>query len=361
MMWNETPITTLLEIDYPIIQAGMAGGVTTPELIAEVSNAGGLGSLGAGYMKPEQMREAIQEVKRLTNKPFAVNIFIPEFDESSKETIEKANDQLRSYRSELGLNEQESADITSYSVSKKQYKEKLQIVVEENVSVCSFTFGLPSHEDIEHLKNNGMVLIGTATTVKEAKLNEEIGMDVVVMQGMEAGGHRGTFAGAFHSSQIGLVSLIPQAVDHVNIPIIAAGGIMDGRGILSMLVLGAAGVQMGTAFVTCLESGANPLHKLAILNSAEDQTVVTSVFSGKPARGIENEFIANMTDLFDDGHPGYPTLNSLTRSIRKEAAEQKRPELMSLWSGQSPRLSVTKTARELIVTSVKQVETIVKQ
>ena len=250
-MWNETPITTLLEIDYPIIQAGMAGGVTTPELVAEVSNAGGLGSLGAGYMKPEQMREAIQEVKRLTEKPFAVNIFIPELDQSSKETIDKTNDQLKSYRRELGLNELESADRTSYSVFQQQYTEKLQIVIEEKVPVCSFTFGLPSKEDVDLLKDKEVVLIGTATTVKEAMLNEENGMDLVVMQGMEAGGHRGTFAGAFHSSQIGLVSLIPQAVDHVDIPIIAAGGIMDGRGILSMLVLGAAGVQMGTAFVTC--------------------------------------------------------------------------------------------------------------
>jgi nitronate monooxygenase len=358
-MWFENKVTEELKINYPIIQAGMAGGITTPELVAAVSNAGGLGTLGAGYLSPSAMSESIQKIKKLTTNPFGVNIFIPEFPDVSDEQLEKSNRLLEPFRKELNL--------SSKSFSKPStslFNEQIQVVLENKVPVCSFTFGIPPKETIQQLKKEQIIVIGTATTVKEAILNEENGMDMVVVQGSESGGHRGTFSGSFENAMIGTMALVPQVVDQVSIPVIAAGGIMDGRGVLASLVLGANAVQMGTAFVTSLESGATEHHKGAILNATEEQLVVTSSFSGKPARGIQNQFITEMRK-HESSLPGYPVQNTLTKDIRSEAAKQNRPEWLSMWSGQSPRLSQKRSVKdimdEIVVKVSGQVENISKK
>lgn len=350
-MWNKNEITRLLKINYPIIQAGMAGGPTTPELIAAVSNAGGLGTLGAGYMTPEQMRQSIEKIRELTNKPFGVNVFIPEKPEVDDEKIKQSNQLLKPIRKKLKLSDPPVISRTSTDL----FLEQIKVILDYNVPVCTFTFGLPEREIIEQLKNHHITIIGTATTVKEAIIIEEEGMDIVVVQGSEAGGHRGSFATSFENSMIGTISLIPQVADHVHIPIIAAGGIMDSRGILAAMVLGAKAVQMGTAFLTCDESGANNLHKERILNSTEDETTITSAFSGKPARGIRNEFITLMKG---NEHllPDYPIQNQLTQDIRSEASKQLDSEWMSMWSGQSPRLSKKTSAHDLIKSIVWEIE-----
>ena len=352
-MWNKNDVTKTLGITYPIIQAGMAGGTTTPELIAAVSNAGGLGTLGAGYMKADDMKEAIRRIKELTDQPFGVNLFIPEESEISEEKVKRANDLLRPYREELHVSEPEVKEVSTANFDKQ-----IEVIIQEKIAVCSFTFGVPTLDTVQRLKAKNILVMGTATTVKEAVINEECGVDMVVMQGSEAGGHRGTFSGSFGDSMIGTMSLVPQAVDHVQIPVIAAGGIMDGRGVLAALTLGAQGVQMGTAFVTAIESGAKSQHIDAILRSTEDQTVITSVFSGKPARGIQNEFIAKMKP-YEDSLPDYPIMNTLTTGIRGEAAKQNRPEWIHLWSGQSPRLSKKQYVADLVSDIVSQVEKIV--
>lgn len=355
-MWYENKVTQKLKIKYPIIQAGMAGGITTPELVAAVSNAGGLGSLGAGYMTPEQLRSSILEIKQLTNKPFAVNLFIPENPNVSDEEVERANEWLRPFREQLHISEIPQVKKTNESTFEKQ----IAIIIEEQVPVCSFTFGIPPKEIVKQLKRRKIVVIGTATTVKEAISNEENGMDMVVVQGSEAGGHRGTFTGTFEDAMIGTMALVPQVVDHVDIPVIAAGGIMDGRGVLAALVLGAKAVQMGTAFVTSLESGATKIAKEAILSSDEDQTVVTSTFSGKPARGIKNDFIMKMKK-YEKELPKYPIQNTLTKQIRSEAAKQNRCEWMSLWCGQNLRSTKHQSATETISNILSQVDEIVKK
>ena len=178
------------------------------------------------------------------------------------------------------------------------------------------------------------------------------------MQGSEAGGHRGTFLGDFEMSMIGTMALVPQTKDHVNIPIIAAGGIMDGRGALAAFILGADAVQMGTAFVTTRESGAHPLYKQAIRESSENETTITKAFSGKPARGIRNAFIKSLEDK-EQHLPDYPIQNALTQEIRKEAARQNRPEYFSLWTGQHSRSSTDKHVEELIQSIVSQMESLV--
>ncbi|PIC66278.1 nitronate monooxygenase [Sporosarcina sp. P16a] len=353
-MWNKNDVTKKLGITYPIIQAGMAGGTTTPELIAAVSNAGGLGTLGAGYMKAEDMREAIKRIKALTDQPFGVNLFIPETAEVSTDKIRKANELLRPYREELQIAEPDVKQVSS-----ENFDKQVEVLIEEEITVCSFTFGVPSKENVRRLKEENIIVMGTATTVKEAIINEGYGVDMVVMQGSEAGGHRGTFSGSFGDSMIGTMSLIPQAVDHVQIPVIAAGGIMDGRGVLAALTLGAQAVQMGTAFVTAVESGAKTQHIDAILTSTEDQTVITSVFSGKPARGIQNDFIREIKP-YEEDLPDYPIMNTLTAGIRSEAAKQNRPQWIHLWSGQSPRLSARRNAAALLSRIVLQVETIIR-
>ncbi|MFD2922594.1 NAD(P)H-dependent flavin oxidoreductase [Halobacillus naozhouensis] len=349
-MWKQTRLTELLGIELPIIQAGMAGGITTPELVAAVSNAGGLGSLGAGYMDPDEMQTVIKSIKQKTHKPFAVNVFVPGKISSTSTQIDASNKLLQPYLKELGIQES-SGEI------KHVFEQQLEKIIEEHVQVCSFTFGLPPKEWINKLKANDIKLIGTATTVEEAILNEEAGMDAIVAQGYEAGGHRGTFNGSFQKSMIGTMSLVPQVVDKVSIPVVAAGGIMDARGLLASMMLGAQGIQMGTAFVTSKESSAKHQHKQAILTSSEDATVMTSAFSGKTARGIDNLFIKDMAP-YEHSLPDYPIQNSLTKEIRKTAAIQQKPQYMSLWSGQSPRLSREDRAEDILSAMVTEADSI---
>ncbi|TLS36039.1 NAD(P)H-dependent flavin oxidoreductase [Pseudalkalibacillus caeni] len=354
-MWkNET--AKRLQVRYPIIQAPMAGGVTSTSLVSAVSNAGCLGMIGAGYMSAEQLQEQIREVKALTENPFGVNLFIPGRYMTTDEKVALSNRLLDPLKKELSVHEK----TTNLPTAEKDYDNfanQLKVILDEGVPVCSFTFGIPSEEVIGQLKQANVTVVGTATTVKEAILNEKAGMNVVVVQGSEAGGHRGTFEESSEGSMIGLMSLVPQVVDQVNIPVIAAGGIMDGRGIKASFCLGAQGVQMGTAFLTCEESGANELHKKEILKATEDQTVITKAFSGKAARGIQNDFIETMK-AYEDSLPAYPVQNTLTKGIRKAAATQGKPAYMSLWSGQSPRLSKNQSVDELITGIVAQAESI---
>ncbi|MGV2621956.1 UNVERIFIED_CONTAM: nitronate monooxygenase [Halobacillus marinus] len=335
----------ILGLTYPIIQAGMAGGVTTPELVAAVSNTGALGSLGAGYMTGDALKTSVQRIKQLTNRPFAVNLFVPEYPTYSKAEMEEAERWLEPYRRELGV---EVSPIPEADMD--HFDRQVCILIEENVPIVSFTFGIPHRKTMERLKQEGIQLIGTATNVEEAVLNERSGMDMVVAQGSEAGGHRGTFLGSERGGMIGTISLVPQIFDQVTIPVIAAGGIMDSRGVRAAMALGASGVQMGTAFVTCKESGAHPRHKEAILGARETETAVTASFSGKPARGIENAFIRRMEGK---PHLPYPLQNSLTKPIRSAAAQNGDTRYMSLWSGQSPRLSDNRSAAEVIKSAME--------
>ncbi|MFO7288382.1 MAG: nitronate monooxygenase [Bacillota bacterium] len=345
-----TRVTQLLGIRYPIIQAGMAGGTTTPELVAAVSEAGGLGTLGAGYMSPDRMREAIRAIRKRTDRPFAVNLFIPEPFEEDRDRIEKAQRRLDRFRREMCL--PASPDPGKY---RESFEEQISVVLEERVPVFSFTFGVLPSEWVERLKGQGTVLIGTATTVEEGAILEASGVDMVVAQGSEAGGHRGTFTGSAAKGMVGLMSLVPQMVDRIRIPVIAAGGIMDGRGLAASLMLGAEGVQMGTAFLTCRESGANSVYRDAVRKGRDDGTVLTRSFSGKYARGLRNRFVSEM-EKYEEEWPDYPVQNALTRDIRREAARRGNPDLMSLWAGQSASLSRSLPAGELVRNVVREAQ-----
>lgn len=345
-----SPLTRKLNIMYPIIQAGMAGGITTPELVSAVSNAGGLGSIGAGYMTPENLRTSIQRTKELTNKPFAVNLFVPNEISASEQTIKKAAEQLQPFYESLSIQLDELP-----TTFQQPFEEQVTVILDEQVPIVSFTFGIPPQETINKLKKEDILLIGTATTVDEAIAQEDVGIDAVVAQGSEAGGHRGTFSSPFEQALIGTMSLVPQVVDHVSIPVIAAGGIMDARGIMAARALGAQAAQLGTAFLTCLESGTNSVYQEAILTSSETDTTITKVFSGKPARGLANTFIRDMQKNKTEVAP-YPIQNTLTNKMRREASKQNNMELMSLWAGQGTRMSKKGTVATFIQDVVEQYE-----
>lgn len=343
-----TKFTRLINIQYPIVQAGMAGGITTPELVAAASNAGGLGTIGAGYLTPEKLRTAIRNVKQLTDNPFGVNLFAAQEMSFSKDDVQQMNRHLDLIRAQLGI--EQSPRVEKYAES---FGDQIQVVLEERVPVFSFTFGIPSGNVLRQLKDQGTVVIGTATTVNEALQLEAAGVDAIVVQGSEAGGHRGTFLTDETRALIGTMALVPQVVDQVNLPVIASGGIMDGRGIIASLALGASAVQMGTAFVTCAESGAHKLHKESILTNQEDATEVTFAYSGKAARGIRTKFMQGMNE-YNGVIPPYPVQNALTRDIRQAAAKQNNPEYMSLWAGQGLRLATSRTADAIIHDYVRE-------
>jgi nitronate monooxygenase len=352
-------LITSLKIRYPIIQAPMAGGATTAKLVSAVANAGGLGSLAGAYLTPSDLRKEIQAIRQLTDKPFSVNLFVPQAIKIEAEKISKMNLLLNKFRQHLSLPQQETVTHENHN-SKDEFNEQLNVLVEENVAIISFVFGIPEQHIINKLKSNNITLIGTATNIREGILLEQAGFDLIVAQGSEAGGHRGNFNTQYKTSLIGTMALVPQMSNMINTPIIAAGGIMDGRGLVAALALGASAVQMGTAFLTCDECGSHPLYKEAILASTEESTVLTSVFSGKMARGIKNHFIEELEDSNLE-LPDFPIQNGLTQDIRKAAAKQNKINYMSLWAGQGTRLSRSISAAKLIENIMQEAKQVLEK
>ena len=353
MSW-QTELTARLGIDHPIIQAPMAGGTTTPALVAAVSNAGALGSIGAGYMAPDDLATAIAETSRATDKPFAVNLFIPQPFQVNEDRIEQANARLDAFRDELGL--ERPAAPARYA---PDFNAQFDAVLNAGVAVFSSTFGALDRPRIQALQGRGTCVVGTATTVAEARALAADGVDMIVAQGSDAGGHRGTFIASAEQSMIGTLSLVPQIADAVDVPVIASGGVMDGRGMAACRMLGAAGVQMGSAFLTCTESGAKPAHKKALLEAGDRPTAVTRAFSGKAARGLNNRFIEEMAPI-EASLPDYPVHNAWTKDIRATAGQADRDAFMSLWAGQAAGLARSMAAAELVDTLMREYDACVR-
>lgn len=344
-------------IRYPIVLAGMAGIANMAPLVAAVSNAGGLGTLGAAYMSPEELRDAIHEIKKRTQAPFAVNIFA-HVGPDQYTNFDAVNEELTSIRESLGVKRRTKDDIRSPN----HFEEQFGILLDEKVPIISTTFGLLSEHHIQRAKSLGIKIMSKVTTVEEAIQAEKRGCDVIVAQGSEAGGHRGTFdiSSQPGGANIGTMALVPQIVDHVHIPVVAAGGIMDGRGLVASLALGAQGVQMGTRFLTSAESGAHEVYKRALLDSTEESTVITNAFSGRPARGIKNDFIQHWEASSTQPLP-FPTQNTLTREIRNASAHQNNSEYMALWAGQGTRmLTDNQSAGDIINQIVEEARTIIQ-
>ncbi|WP_135549504.1 NAD(P)H-dependent flavin oxidoreductase [Paenibacillus cymbidii] len=344
-----TALCGIFNIRYPIFLAGMAG-LPGVKLAAAVSNAGGLGSLGAAYMTPEAIRGAIRELRQLTQAPFAVNLFSTPFvDDNAR--IKEVQRELNKIRDELGMKHASDEEVSTPN----RFEEQVAVLLEEQVPVISTAFGLLPEKFIQQSLSAGIRIVTMVTTVNEAIMAEQAGCDAIVAQGSEAGGHRGTFDLSNHpmGANIGVIALVPQIVDRVKIPVIAAGGFMDGRGLVAALALGAQGVQMGTRFLTAYESGAHEAYKDALLGSTEESTVITKVFSGRPARGIVNKFMKHWDESKVQPLP-FPTQNSITRDIRNAASDQANTEYMSLWAGQGTRMLTDRQKAEEIMSDILQ-------
>lgn len=338
----------LFDIEHPIIQAPMGGGPSTPALVAAVSNAGGLGSLAGAYLKPEQIAETIHETRALTSRPFAVNLFAGGYDHSVPAGAERMLDLLAEVHRELGLPAPELPVIPA-----NPFQDQLDAVLEAQPAVFSFTFGIPHREAMDRLGKRGIAVVGTATTAEEAKLLSEAHIDAIIAQGAEAGAHRGTFAGSFENSMTPIRALTRAIAQSTKLPVIASGGIMDGRAIGELVSLGASAAQLGTAFLACPESGASATYKKAILNASGDPTVITRAYSGRPARGIENAFVKLLEGKKEWILP-YPVQNALTRSMRTAAARLGRAEYLSLWAGTGVAQARSLPAARLVALLVEE-------
>jgi len=337
-----------LGIAHPILLAPMAGSGGTRELAAAVSNAGGLGAWGGAYSKPEEIAAAIRRIRQLTDRPFNINLFAGGYEIDRQIDSQPMLEIMAEAHAKLGL-----PPPVLPPVPRDPFDEQLEVVLEERPPVFSFTFGVPSPAQIAALKKRGIAVSGTATTVVEARRLEQAGVDAIVAQGAEAGAHRGTFAASFEASMVPLVTLLRGICASVALPVIASGGIMDGRDIAVMMKLGAAAVQLGTAFLPCPESGAPPAYKNALLSAKQDTTVITRAFSGRPARGLTNTFIA-MVGGKEHAILPFRQQNDLTRPMRNAAGRQGVCDFISLWAGQGVARSRAMPAADLVTTLVAE-------
>jgi nitronate monooxygenase len=345
-----TDLVARLSLHGPLIQAPMAGGATTPELVAAVSNAGALGSLGGAYLSPVELQTAIRQIKTLTQRPFAVNLFAPCAEPvPSEHQVQAAVAATKSYRQELGISEPALRPPFS-----QKFEHQFAVVLEERPAVFSFTFGLPDRKVLEECHKRDILTFGTATTPEEGLALQEIGVDAVVGQGAEAGAQRGTFSSEKEDLFLGLAALIPALATNLRIPVIAAGGIMNGQGIAAALTLGAQAAQLGTAFLVCDESGISKTYRNTLLDPTKRKaTRLTRAFSGRWARGLENRFIMEMAAKEETILP-FPAQNAFTQDIRKKAAELGISDYLSLWAGQGVGLIRAMRAETLVKTLFKE-------
>ncbi|GAA2477367.1 nitronate monooxygenase [Streptomyces gobitricini] len=321
---------------YPIVQAPMAGGASCPQLAAAVSEAGGLGFLAAGYKTADGMYQEIKRLRGLTSRPFGVNLFMPQPGHADPAAVDVYRHQLAGeatwYDTPLGDPDAGRDD---------GYEAKLAILLDDPVPMVSFTFGCPTRDTVAAFARAGTLTVVTVTSPEEAEAAQQAGADAVCVQGVEAGGHQGTHRDDPETggSGTGLLSLIALVKEAVPLPIVAAGGLMRGSQIAAALAAGAEAAQLGTAFLVCPESGAQPLHKQAMTNPLFVRTELTRAFSGRPARGLVNRF---MHEHGPYAPAAYPEVHHLTSGLRKAAAAAGDPQGMALWAGQGHRM-----AREL--------------
>ncbi len=346
---GDMAIKEMFGIEHPILQAPMAG-ASTAELVAAVSNAGGLGALGAATFKPDALRAQVHAIRQQTDRPFNINLFAPVVEQYDPALTPgaKLSGLIQQYHDELALGEVPKMGAVSGPV-----EEQLQVLIEEKVPVISFHFGIEkAHVDAIHAI--GSKVLCTATNVAEAKYLQEVGVDAVIAQGAEAGGHRGTFLGFNHDSLVGTFALVPAIVDAIDLPVIAAGGIMDARGIVAARALGADAVQMGTAFLGCPEAGIADAWTDSLLDADAINTTVTSAMSGRPARGIRNRYISEVEETGE--LLPYPQQYSLSKKLRPAASKTNNADFMAMWSGQGVSALRQIPAADLVAELVREVD-----
>jgi len=338
-----TSLMKHFDLKLPLILAPMAGGPSTPALVAAVSNAGGLGSIGGAYLTPEMLTQEIQETKKKTSKPFAVNLFVPTEDPVIDEvSLHRALKATKIYRDELELPKPDLKP--PYA---ENFDKQFAAMLREKPAAFSFVFGSLDRKYLEECRREGIYTMGTATTLDEALILQEAEVDAIVAQGVEAGGHRAIFDAHKEDPQIGVMPLVSLLKDHIRVPIIAAGGIMNGQSIKAMISLGAQAAQLGTAFLLCEEAGTNKAYRNFITDTQVRTTHLTRAFSGRVARGIENRFMMEMKEKEAAILP-FPAQNAFTRDIRNKAAKDRRAEYLSMWAGEGLAQIRAMKAAELV-------------
>jgi nitronate monooxygenase len=340
--WRNRRIIDLFGIEAPLILAPMAGS-GTPEMAIAVCEAGGLGSLPCAQLNVEQARDALALIRSKTRAPINVNFFChtPPQGDAVRSMAWRAR--LAEYYVEYGLD----PEITPAAASRRPFDNDFCAVVEEfKPEVVSFHFGLPDKTLFDRVKATGAKVVASATTVAEARWLEAHGCDAVIAMGLEAGGHRGNFLTHDMATQVGTFALVPQIADAVAVPVIAAGGIADARGIVAAFALGASAVQIGTAYLFCPEASIAEVHRIALRESSDDSTVVTNVFTGRPARGIVNRAVRELGPI-SAVTPGFPLAAAALAPLRGKAEQAGKGDFTNLWSGQAARLSRELPAGEL--------------
>jgi nitronate monooxygenase len=330
----------LLGIELPILLAPMIG-PGTPELTAAVANAGGLGSYPCAPLSPEQLGEHVARIRALTNRSLNLNFFCHKPQPATESQLKAWRDRLTPYYEELGV-----TDGAPATARKPFDAEMCDALIAASPKVASFHFGLPEPSLVTRIKDAGCVVLCSATTVAEARRVVELGADAVIAQGLEAGGHRGNFLNTDIGTQLGTFALVPQIADAVDVPVIAAGGIADARGVVAALALGADAVQIGTAYMLCHEAKLLPPHRAALKSGQDDGTALTNLFTGRPARGYMNRLMRDLGAI-NEVAPPFPLAAGALQPLRAEAEKRGSGDFTPLWSGQAASLAKETGAADL--------------
>ena len=341
-MWTGDRFIRLAGIELPIIQAPMAGSALS-DMVVAVSEAGGLGSLACALLSVEQARRELETIRRRTSRPINANFFCHQAPRDHRARQMEWRRRLNAYYVQLQIDDNTSVPTSA----RTSFDDKMcDLVAEFHPEIVSFHFGLPDKNLLRRVRSSGAKILSTATSVDEARWLEDQGCDAIIAQGFEAGGHRGMFMTEDVSTQVGTMALVPQVVDAVKVPVIAAGGIADARGILAAFALGASAVQLGTAYLYCPEAKISALHRQALKVTKDNETAITNVFTGRPARAIVNRIMREVGPM-SDVVPDFPLAAASVAPLRAISETAGSADFSPFWSGQTARLGRELPAAEL--------------
>ena len=356
MKWHDRRLLDLFGIEHPILQAPMAG-ASSPQMAIAVSEAGGLGSIAAAMLTPDTLRAELQIAQQGTGRSINVNFSVHEAPPADAGRDAGWRKRLADYYRERGV----AADAGKDAPTRAPFSPAMcDVVLEYKPRVVSFHFGMPAEALVRRLKDDGILVMSSATTAEEARWLQDKGCDAVIAQGNEAGGHRGMFLVDDISRQAGTMALVPQVVDAVKVPVIAAGGIGDGRGVVAALALGAAGVQVGTAFLLTPEAKTTALHRASLKQANDNSTTLTNIFTGRPARGIVNRYISEVGPMSSDAPP-FPLAAGASQPLRAAAEPKGSADFSPLWSGQAPTLAREESSASVMSRMILETDAVLKR
>jgi len=355
-MWYDTKASKILGIQYPIMQGPFGGGLSTVALTATVSNMGGLGGVGAYTMSSDEIYEMNKKINAATNKSYNLNLWVSDSDAVDETVSDNVYDRVKTqfepYFNEVGLEFPAKPP-----VFESRFENQIQVVLDVRPKVFSFIFGIPSDDILDKCRRNGIKIAGTATTLDEAILLNNAGVDMIIASGFEAGGHRPSFLASAEQSTTGTFVLLQLIKEKVHVPVVAAGGIANGRGIVAALTLGADAVQIGTAFLACEESGALPVHKAALFSEAAKYTMLSRAYTGRLGRGLTTRLAKELIGKEFNILP-FPLQATFMSTLRKAALEQSKHDMLLFWGGQIAPLLKHKKAADLMRALIEETNTL---